>query len=309
MEVQYVESEKGHRKLLLNNHKHVKDEEVDSNIYWRCEMYKRFKCSVRIISLNNDVVRATVYALLPDKTQSTFTRLLTAIKNIEPIVSPISILMDFELAMMNGVRDAFPESIIKGCFFQFSQSVFRHIQTEGLQRRYEMEPEFALTMRMLPALAFVPAGNVINVFEQLCEENVIPPEAQGVLDYFEDTWIGRPLRRQRRPPRFPYNMWNCFDGVNEDLPKTNNSVEGWHRSFDQQISSTHPNIWKYIEALQREQSLHRLQIEQYISGEEPPRSHRKYRDCAARIKRLVQQFNVEGNTNDYLRGIAHNLNL
>lgn len=42
-------------------------------------------------------------------------------------------------------------------------------------------------MLLLAALVFVPAANIVDNFEQLCDENVIPQESQGVLDYFEDT--------------------------------------------------------------------------------------------------------------------------
>ncbi|KAL3872534.1 hypothetical protein ACJMK2_035757 [Sinanodonta woodiana] len=63
-------------------------------------------------------------------------------------------------------------------------------------------------MRYLPSLSFVPV------------EDVVLP----VLDYFEDTWVGRPTRgNKRRPPRTPHSMCGCYDNINDELPKTNNS--------------------------------------------------------------------------------------
>jgi hypothetical protein len=105
------------------------------------------------------------------------------------------------------------------------------------------------------------------------------PELQVIVDYIQDTWIGRSQRRgrQRRPPLFALNMWNCFDGVQHGLPKTNNSVEGWHRGFQMQLSAEQPNIWKFISALKREQSLNELRIEQYVSGQQHTQSRRIYR--------------------------------
>jgi len=41
----------------------------------------------------------------------------------------------------------------------------------------------------------------------------------------------------------------------EDLPKTNNNVEGWHRSFSQLLGAYHPNILKFINGLKKEQSI------------------------------------------------------
>ncbi|KAK4880784.1 hypothetical protein RN001_008930 [Aquatica leii] len=64
-----------------------------------------------------------------------------------------------------------------------------------------------------------------------------------VVDYFEDTWIGRPDRRnRRRTATFPHIIWNCFNSAMTGLPKTNNVVEGWHRSFECHISASHPSI-------------------------------------------------------------------
>lgn len=40
--------------------------------------------------------------------------------------------------------------------------------------------------------------NVIDEIERLCDENILSPEAQDVVDYFVNTCIGRPQRHQYR---------------------------------------------------------------------------------------------------------------
>lgn len=137
--------------------------------------------------------------------------------------------------------------------FHFSQCILGRIQSDGLKRRYETD--FALKLRLLSALAFVPTADVVEAFETICEQNVLPAEAQSVFDYYEDTWIGRPQRGRRRLPLFSHDLWNCYDGVQESLPKTNNFIERWYRVFEQQISADNPNIWRFIKAIQLEQSL------------------------------------------------------
>jgi hypothetical protein len=80
---------------------------------------------------------------------------------------------------------------------------------------------------LLPALACVSVCDVIVSFDHLCEsEYYIEHEElfRPLLDYFEDTWLGKTVRKQRRGPTFPLEMWNCCDLI--DMPKTNNSVEG-----------------------------------------------------------------------------------
>jgi hypothetical protein len=57
-----------------------------------------------------------------------------------------------------------------------------------------------------------------------------------------------------------------------------------------QLSAEHPNIWKFISALKREQSLNKLRIEQYVSGQQHTQSRRIYDDSAQRLLRLVNDY-------------------
>lgn len=111
--------------------------------------------------------------------------------------------------------------------------------------------------------ATVPAGNAIETFELLCENDTFPPKVQEVSDYFEDTWIGRPSRgNMRQPPLFPLELWNLYGVGLHDFPGTNKAVEGWHRAFQNQVTAYHPNFWKFNECMKKEQNFSEAQIEQ-----------------------------------------------
>ena len=62
------------------------------------------------------------------------------------------------------------------------------MQDLGLQIRYMADEEFALTIRMLAALAFVPPNDVIDSFDTLADysRNSYGQELDDILDYFED---------------------------------------------------------------------------------------------------------------------------
>ncbi|XP_059169402.1 uncharacterized protein LOC131951125 [Physella acuta] len=168
-----------------------------------------------------------VYALLQNKTQETYTALLQQLTVLNTNLQPISIMIDFEMAVIKSVERVFPECEVKGCFFHLSQNIYRKIQDSGLQQLYQVDSEFALKLRMLPALAFVPIEHMSYAFEKLLE--IFPQEAMPIADYFEDYYIGRPQRRGRRQPMFPLDIWNMHTRAEDHMPKTNNSVEGWHR--------------------------------------------------------------------------------
>jgi hypothetical protein len=57
-------------------------------------------------------------------------------------------------------------------------------------------------------------------------------------DYFEDNYVGRPIRGgRRRCARFSISMWNCFNRLDQQLPRSNNSVEAWNKAIKVELTS------------------------------------------------------------------------
>lgn len=83
-----------------------------------------------------------------------------------PPVNNIRLLLDFEPGIISAVTRIFLEDHIRACFFLLSQSVFRRVQHEGLQRLYndEDDPQIRNATRQLCASAFVPVKDVKRVF-------------------------------------------------------------------------------------------------------------------------------------------------
>ena len=100
--------------------------------------------------------------------------------------------MDFERAVLNSVRQVYPNTEFKGCFYHLSSNTWKNIQNLGLQNHYQDDENFALWLRMLSALVFVPPNDVIRYFELLIDEirNNFNDECDDLIDYFEDTYIG-----------------------------------------------------------------------------------------------------------------------
>ena len=57
--------------------------------------------------------------------------------------------------------------------------------------------------------------------------------------------------------------------VTQGMPRTNNSVEAWHRSYNATVGYQHPNIWRFIDALKREQGLVEVKQAKFLAGEKP----------------------------------------
>ena len=165
------------------------------------------------------------------------------------------------------------------------------------------------SLLMIPALAFIPPNDIVDAFKRLTDliRNQYGDATDGVLDYFEDTYIGRFRRNAARAtPNFPIQMWNMFHRTHEELPRTNNHIEGWHRKFQSICMCYHPTIWKFINLLKKEQTLNRVDMVQAEAGHPPPAQQHRYVDCNQRIIAIVDDYPNRDNMR-YLRGIAHNL--
>lgn len=161
-----------------------------------------------------------IYVLAVDKRYETYKQIFEELLKLKPTIKPSHITVDFEKAAIKALKNAFPDSSIHGCNFHFSQNVWRHIQSLGLQRIYSEDAVFGLNLRLLLALPFVPIQDVERAFSEIvgCDFSIENEGAehndsiQLLLNYVETTYIGRFDRAGvRKPGLFPIEFWNVHD--------------------------------------------------------------------------------------------------
>lgn len=258
-----------------------------------------------IHALINNSAYPLIYVLLPAKTEHGYERVMRKIVELHPGLTPSSIMVDFEKAILNSCETVFPGARLVGCFFHLGQCLWRKVQECHLAETYRDDENVRMHIKMLLALSFVPVADVPAAFDDLVE--ISPEEVTQINDYWEDNYVGRQRRNRRANPRFPIQLWNMRDRLDDSLPRTNNSVEAWHRAFQQTVDCHHPTVYKIVDHFRKEQDHVEIMVERYRGGyRQPEASKSKYVRLNRRLQAVAPTFGTIPLV-DYLRGIAHNV--
>ncbi|CAF1279940.1 unnamed protein product [Didymodactylos carnosus] len=180
-----------------------------------------------IYGVYRDHVVPLIYALLRRKNAETYQRLINQITEFAPHWCPRSIMLDFKQACINVFDASFPTVSLSGCYFHLRQSIHHKLQALGYRNQYQTDPVFAHNIHKIAALAFLEPSRMINGFDDLLMD--LGDDYQEILDYFEETYIGR-LRpnHTRRRPMFCIDFWNMYNRTTQSSMRTNNTAEAYH---------------------------------------------------------------------------------
>lgn len=258
------------------------------------------------VVLRGNVV-PVVYVLLKRKTADMYQAMWSQLRNLNDRLRPSMIQIDFEHAAMVAIQRVFPDAVVTGCYFHLGQSVWRRIASLGLKEAYTTNPVIRKYTRILLALAFLPPREIANGFGDILDQEDFPRELEPVFDYFEDTYIGRPVRNRRRAPTFATCMWSVRERHEQGLPRTNNQLEAWHNAFQGGIQCSHPTLFKFIKYLQEEQALVERNITQIRQGRDLTTRLKRYQALNRRLTRIIEH--PPPTPIEFLNAIAGNLEI
>ena len=187
--------------------------------------------------------------------------MFTKLKSIFKRCKVKKAIFDFEQAAFIAFKEVFPKVEIIGCLFHFGQTIYRNVQRLGYQKTDENNEEYSEFVKMLISLTFVPPNDVLYAFKKLKRDKYYKTNHESLSElftYFENNWMQDVL------------MWNHYESVIANDPRTNNVSEAWHSSFSRRLQATHLNIWKFINELKIEQALAKTKLSQREAGDAPP---------------------------------------
>lgn len=189
------------------------------------------------------------YILMSNKTEELYKMAFVKLRELIELY-PERIITDFEPALTKSLNNVF-NSTLSGCFFHFSQMIWRKIQNFGLVNFYKQNKDFKKIVKKLILISFCSESTFLSEFESLeatycVKYNTI--EQKEFLKYYKENFITKSDDLSVINPRFSFDFWSSHYSILLDLPYTNNILESWNKNIRERSRHDHPNIayWRNI---------------------------------------------------------------
>jgi len=118
-----------------------------------------------------------------------------------------------------------------------------------------------LPVRHLLALAFLPPEEIPSAFDEIKKLLEIESGTGHLIMWFEDNYVLGRVRKTLRNgnvirglPLFSPELCSVF---NQNIPRTQNNIEAWHRCWECLVGESHVGVYHLIKDLQKEQKKYR----------------------------------------------------
>ena len=180
-----------------------------------------------------------IHCLMTGKDEELYEAIMINIRSLLPELNPTSSMSDWESAPRNALKIVYPNTLILGCWFHFTQRIWSEVQKFGLVKTFKENNEFASYIRKLMSVPFLPASLIQPTYSFLqLPTNLIASETvklERISKYFKKRWL-----TQIRPEEL-----SIFDS---DF-STNNGAESYHSRLKARIKTNHPRIWNFMHIL------------------------------------------------------------
>ena len=132
------------------------------------------------------------------------------------------VVMDFERATWRAFQKVFPNAVLRGCAFHWTQSLFRNLKKIGLVPVCRSNPRVQLLCKRAMSLHLLPPTKIEKLFPKLKNKaaKLKIVLLDNFLNSFENTWL--------QPGIWSPEAWSVFF----QIIRTNNDAEGWHNKLN-----------------------------------------------------------------------------
>ena len=156
-------------------------------------------------------------------------------------------MTDFEAPICDAFKLFWPSIILLGCYFHFSQLIWKRVKKNHLQVAYERDDSFNAFIRRVSALPFVkstdldPAFDIFRRRAENLKDEELREFAYVLINYAQVQWR----------ERFCIQDWNLFDINVLMVSATNNGNESANGRFANDFG-VHPSFWNFLFTMSEE---------------------------------------------------------
>ncbi|KAG0441854.1 hypothetical protein DMUE_0745 [Dictyocoela muelleri] len=189
-----------------------------------------------------------VYIFMKKKNTNSYNNAFSFIKG-KLNNTPKYIVIDFELAAHNSLKNNFINSEIKGCYFHLTQIIVKFLKTNKLMETYKMNHEYKKFIKYMIFLTFVPPNNIKNEFKKICLLKRDDKCYEEFIIYFKNNFI----ENIKKLPTKEIAFWSSNQQIHDNIPTTTNSCEAYHRNLNSKIVKKDQPLGKIIDVLKKEE--------------------------------------------------------
>jgi hypothetical protein len=202
------------------------------------------------------------YSLLTSKNEWMYLRLFHEIlMQLDYVWEPESIVCDFELGLINAIKQEFPTSTLTGCYFHWKQALHRKLVKRGFRAE-----ERAVVISSIEFLVAIEPEMVLSGLAYAKRSLPDTPKYQLFLEYFANTWI----------KKYDPVIWTQVNQKKKVLIRTNNGLERYNRRLNEKFSSAHPSMPTFIQVIREETLYYSLYLTNIRRGVEPFPQHQEF---------------------------------
>ncbi|KAI6654464.1 hypothetical protein LOD99_860 [Oopsacas minuta] len=176
-----------------------------------------------------------IHCLLTNKDDELYVAVIQKIRELVPQLEPDCAMSDWEQAARNAVKRVYPGIRVNGCWFHYTQAIWRKTQKYGLASTCRGNSECASFVKKIMAIPFLPAELILPIYNLLQIPTLQQSQMKKLevfLNYFEKQWLTKIGPEELSIFNLKY--------------VTNNAAESYHGKLKSIIKSSHPRIWNFL---------------------------------------------------------------
>ena len=127
-----------------------------SNIQFDGTFYRIYTVPKLFYQLWTIFFLPVIHCLLNSKEVELYNAVLSEIANMIPQLNPTNAMSDWEQGARNALKQQYPTTRMNGCWFHYTQAIWRRIQKAGLAHEFQVTKVFSSFMRNIMGIPFLP---------------------------------------------------------------------------------------------------------------------------------------------------------